>query len=123
MNRPLAIHGNVIHRQIYQNPLTKLYQERKKNDSKWSSKRRPSLCPTGNVAKKYENLAEINVHVCQLQLELLQKSCQQQQQKNGMEIETMDRKNKRWWDGALWETSLALHWDITCISLWNKNVK
>jgi hypothetical protein len=30
MNRPLAIHGNVIHRQIYQNPLTKLYQERKK---------------------------------------------------------------------------------------------
>jgi hypothetical protein len=69
MNRPLAIHGNVIHRQIYQNPLTKLYQERKKNDSKWSSRRRPSLCPTGNVAKKYEDLAEIKVHVCQLQLE------------------------------------------------------
>ncbi|CAH1365972.1 unnamed protein product [Tenebrio molitor] len=95
MNRPLAIHGNVIHRQIYQNPLTKLFQERKKNDSKWSSKRRPSLCPTGNVAKKYEDLAEIKVHVCQLQLELLQKSCQQQRQKNDMEIETMDRKNKR----------------------------
>jgi hypothetical protein len=30
MNRRLAIHGNVIHRQIYQNSLTKLYQERKK---------------------------------------------------------------------------------------------
>jgi hypothetical protein len=28
-------------------------------------------------------------------LELLQKSCQQQQQKNDLEIETMDRKNKR----------------------------